>query len=237
MKKTFKFSILALLIAALTASMLMISASAASLEELSKEIKAGEVIKEQFYSSSAKKYYKINVSEKGELKLSFDTTISLLWFDVYNGKGEKLDFSDKYAEIGAAGHNFTYRAELKWNDNVEKSEGFFIYNVNEGAYYIEVQPWYLGNGAMKMSAEFPSSDTPATKSIRLKITLNEGDALRLGAVIDPEDAEEPKWTSSNKEVATVSKSGKITAVSAGTATIKCKSGGKTLRVKLVVEES
>lgn len=90
MKKTFKFSILALLVAALTVSMLMVSASAASLEELSTEIKSGEVVKEQFYSSDVEKYYKINVSEKGELKISFDTTISLLLLDVYNGKGERL---------------------------------------------------------------------------------------------------------------------------------------------------
>ncbi|MCM1418367.1 MAG: Ig-like domain-containing protein [Bacteroides sp.] len=88
---------------------------------------------------------------------------------------------------------------------------------------------------MKMTAEFPSDDTPATKSIRLKITLDEGDTIRLGAILDPEDAEEPKWTSSNKKVATVSSSGKVKAISEGTATIKCRSGGKTLKIKLVVE--
>lgn len=234
MKKTFKFSIFALLVAALTASVLAFSVSAESLENLSKEIKAGEVVKEQFYSSGAEKYYKINVSEKGELKISFDTTIARLDLYVYNEKGLRGGSSDRYAEIGEI-NNFGLSANLCWNSNIEKSEGFFIYNVDKGTYYIRVEASPLGNGAMKMTAEFPSNDTPATKSIRLKITLDEGETLRLGAILDPEDAEEPKWTSSNKEVATVSKSGKITAKSAGTATIKCKSGGKTLKIKLVVE--
>jgi len=46
-----------------------------------------------------------------------------------------------------------------------------------------------------------------------------------------------KWTSSNKSVATVSSSGKITAKKAGTATITAKVNGKSLKCKVTVKKN
>lgn len=45
-----------------------------------------------------------------------------------------------------------------------------------------------------------------------------------------------KWTSSNKKVATVTQKGKVTAKSAGTATIKAKVSKKTLKCKITVKK-
>lgn len=46
-----------------------------------------------------------------------------------------------------------------------------------------------------------------------------------------------KWSSSNKNVATVSSSGKVTAKKAGTATISAKVNGKTLKCKVTVKKN
>ena len=67
-------------------------------------------------------------------------------------------------------------------------------------------------------------DTVPVTSIKLnksKATLNVGKKITLKATVSPEDATDQsvKWKSSNKSVATVSSSGKVTAVGAGTAKI------------------
>ena len=53
------------------------------------------------------------------------------------------------------------------------------------------------------------------------LELKEGESTTLTATVEPEDATNPKvsWSSDDPDVATVSDSGKVTAVSAGTATI------------------
>ena len=53
------------------------------------------------------------------------------------------------------------------------------------------------------------------------LELKEGESATLTATVEPEDATNPKvsWSSDDPDVATVSDSGKVTAVSAGTATI------------------
>lgn len=58
------------------------------------------------------------------------------------------------------------------------------------------------------------------------VSLNVGKTKTLTAKVKPSSVSNSsvKWTSSNKKVATVNKKGKITAVSAGTAVIKAKSG-------------
>ena len=47
--------------------------------------------------------------------------------------------------------------------------------------------------------------------------------------------QKPKWTSSNKKIATVSKKGVVTGRSAGNVIIKAKVGGKTLKCKVTVK--
>ena len=77
-----------------------------------------------------------------------------------------------------------------------------------------------------------------------KATLRKGAALQLKAKVTPAKANNKKvsWKSSNKRVATVSKSGKVTAKGKGTATITCKakdgSGKKAIcKIKVTVPSS
>lgn len=79
------------------------------------------------------------------------------------------------------------------------------------------------------------------KSVKLNKTsgtLEVGKTYTLKATVSPSNAsnQSVKWSTSNKKVATVSSSGKITAVGNGTATITCKTvdGSKTATFKITV---
>ena len=68
-------------------------------------------------------------------------------------------------------------------------------------------------------------------------TLNRGATKTVSATVNPSDTTEDTtitWTSSATNVATVDSTGKVTAVSAGTATITATAGGKSDTVKVTV---
>ena len=71
-------------------------------------------------------------------------------------------------------------------------------------------------------------------------TLKTGETLQLRATISPSDAMDDSvtWSSSNKDVATVSSNGLVTAKGPGTAviTVKSNDGGKTATCTITVEE-
>ena len=64
------------------------------------------------------------------------------------------------------------------------------------------------------------------------VTLNKGDTLQLTATVTPN--KKVTWKSSSKKIATVSKTGLVTAKKTGTATITAKAGKKTAKVKIKV---
>ena len=71
-------------------------------------------------------------------------------------------------------------------------------------------------------------------------TLTKGGTYTLSATVAPSNATNKTvtWTTSDKSVATVSSTGKVTAVKAGTATITAKtSNGKTATCKITVKDS
>ena len=82
----------------------------------------------------------------------------------------------------------------------------------------------------------PVSSVTLDKS---EITLAEGETLTLTATVKPDDAADKTvtWATSNKGVATVDASGKVTALRAGKATIRAKSGKKSAYCKLSVTAS
>ncbi len=83
----------------------------------------------------------------------------------------------------------------------------------------------------------PSTVSAATKtyniSINKKITLDEGKKCKLSL---PSKYKNIKWSSNNKEVVTVSKSGSLTVVNGGMAAITAKSGKTTFRCYITVKE-
>ena len=64
-----------------------------------------------------------------------------------------------------------------------------------------------------------------------KTTINAGQSVTLKV---KGTKQKPKWSSSNKKIATVSKKGVVTGRSAGNVIIKAKVGGKTLKCKVTV---
>lgn len=77
-------------------------------------------------------------------------------------------------------------------------------------------------------------------SVRLsqtELTLQEGDSVTLTAQILPENATDKsvKWKSSNPQVATVSASGAVQTISAGTVTITATAGGKSATCLITVK--
>ena len=68
-----------------------------------------------------------------------------------------------------------------------------------------------------------------------KATLNKGETLTLKATVSGE-SQKVTWKSSNSKIATVSKSGKVTAKKAGTATITAKANGVKVTFKVTVKK-
>ncbi len=81
----------------------------------------------------------------------------------------------------------------------------------------------------------PVTAYAATESYRIsatkEITMIEGESVKLTL---PSKYKNIKWTSSDKDIATISKKGTLTAVSHGEATITAKSGKKKFKCIIVV---
>lgn len=77
------------------------------------------------------------------------------------------------------------------------------------------------------------AEASTMKLNRTSITLNKGKTYRLK--VSGKGKKGVKWSSSNQKVAKVDKSGKVTAVKAGKATITAKVGKKTLKCRVTVK--
>ena len=93
-------------------------------------------------------------------------------------------------------------------------------------------------GALLARAKFSvgtSTASASNSSIKyLNLYLEEGDTLKLGAVIT--GSEKITYSSSDSSVATVNSSGKIKAKNVGTAYITVKCGTSSMKVKVTVTE-
>ena len=71
---------------------------------------------------------------------------------------------------------------------------------------------------------------------KTEAALETDETLTLTATVSPSDADDPSvsWESDNKDVAAVDGSGKVTAISEGTATITAKAGGKSASCTVTV---
>ncbi|MBW3095650.1 Ig-like domain-containing protein, partial [Bifidobacterium sp. 64T4] len=82
----------------------------------------------------------------------------------------------------------------------------------------------------------PVSSVKITGATSGKLSVKPGASAQLGATVGPDDAtyKTVTWTSSNTAVATVDRTGKVTGVKAGTATVTAKAGSKTDAVTVTV---
>lgn len=91
------------------------------------------------------------------------------------------------------------------------------------------------NGAIKSepyTVEVHKGTVTLNKST---LQMNPGDTETLVATVTPGNSSNADWKSSNKNVATVDSSGKITAVSGGTAIITAKAGCEQAKCKVTVK--
>lgn len=108
------------------------------------------------------------------------------------------------------------------NTSSKKGQSFLSYNFSKWEdLYSKGQ-----NENFRIKA-FTTEKSVAAKKIsfsKSKLTLEKGKSEKITVTVSPSDASKNiVWSSSDESVATVSSSGKVTAVSYGTAIIKCKS--------------
>lgn len=98
-----------------------------------------------------------------------------------------------------------------------------------GAETVEVQVNQAGKKGRYVEVQSVSLDSPT-------LSMQVGDTERLTATVYPSNASEKTltWTSNNPSVATVSQSGLVNAVGAGTAVITVKAGEKTANCSVTV---
>lgn len=108
---------------------------------------------------------------------------------------------------------------------------------------------YFDNVSLTMSGTPSSSDSSdssdssgssdsntSTKDNMFRIYLEEGESLKVAAIIGGKAASSVKYSSSNSKISKVTSNGKIKATSAGTAIITAKSGSTVVKIQVLVEE-
>lgn len=114
-----------------------------------------------------------------------------------------------------------------WSSSLVSSNSIAAYSIifNSSKWYMssDLGMRYLGQSVRAVFSEFAPS-TVKVAGITLdksSLSLTEGDTYTLSATVSPSNATDKSvtWKSSNTSVATVSTSGKVSAVNAGTATI------------------
>lgn len=141
---------------------------------------------------------------------------------IYNADGKVL--------VYIKGYHDTY---WKYNAAVDLYTLNLPVTLNKGTYYIAIYRCDKGS-----DYSFTTEYSPSTKhpSMQLSITMNQGDSLKLGAVITPEKAvSKLKWKSSDKSVASVSTKGTVKAKKAGTAAITASCNGSKIKIKIIVK--
>ncbi len=149
------------------------------------------------------------------IKLTSDGTLNYS-INNYGDPNDVHMYFKLYDENANEVHAFTCYA----NSSSEK----FSYELKKGTYFLKIDNDDK-TGDYKVTLSFQPTIT-----ISLCINLKKGDTLLLSSLLTPSGSNDKTiWITSKKSVATVSSNGKITAVSAGTATITAKtsSGSKT----------
>lgn len=233
-----------LMSAVILVTALCVPVSAASIEDTAKAIDSGKKVSftpENKAGYPKYKDYKVTLSEKGTLKLTFDSVAQYLYVVIYNSNGEKVELSDKTASTGSVSYSsYSKKATLKWNSTIEKLKGTLSYkSLPKGTYYVRIwteYPWETGKTSVSFTYPQETEEETASegKISYLSVTLKAGDTLQLGAVVDGEGT--VTWSTSKKAVATVTTKGKITAKSAGTAIITAKLGSSSVKIKIKVTE-
>jgi hypothetical protein len=155
--------------------------------------------------------YKVTIKQKGKLELKFSQkTLGSCEYEWYNEDGKILGSGASYGSetsVSLSADKGTYYFRI-W--------GMFAFDYGEYTYYGAFTP--AGNA-----------------SLTLGISLVKGKTVQLAGMFENCTDKELTWKSSNTKIATVSKSGKVTAKKKGTVTIKAyNKSGLTAKIKIKV---
>lgn len=232
-----------LLSAVMLMSALCVSASAASIEDTAKAIDSGKKVsftpEVGTIWGAPSRDYKVVLSEKGTLRLTFNTRSEKTCVEVMDSNGNRIELSDSDVTTGWISSGKT--TSIHWNKNVEKFSGKLYYkSLKKGTYYVRIynaNSFSDVNGKLSVSFKYPQATTEDEETgtiSALSVTLKKGETLQFGAVIEGEGTVE--WSSTKKSVAAVSSDGKITAKSKGSATIQAKLGSSSVKININVTE-
>lgn len=209
-----------------------VETEAASMASSAMDFQIGDTLQGTFMESGQTIYYRFVMDSRQRIVikgLSPDDkhreNDSLYYNDkinIYDAEGKSLvcveGYSNTYWKYNAATDIYTLNLPATLNKGVYF---FSIYRSCEGSDY-----------------SFTTEYSPSTRhpSIQLSITMNQGDSLKLGAVITPEQAAlRLKWKTSDKNIASVSSNGTVKARKAGTVTITASCNGSKIKIKIIVK--
>ena len=169
----------------------------------------------------------------------------------WNSSAKKLTFTIKFANVGSdAWVGIVPAGTADDEKSADKVDVTYIYlsrltsgksaslsaSLKTGSYELRVYANDSG-GALLSRAKFKVGSTSSAlpSGTMLKVYLEKGKTLRLGAIVSGKNASSLKYSTSDSKVATVSSGGKVKGISAGGAVITVKSGSTAIKVYVVVE--
>ena len=209
-----------------------VNAGAAGVPDNAKTITSGKTYEETTGLIGSTVFnYKIKVTKAGTMtiKLNAKTKRSNLWF--MNSNGKSLEPSGIKSSKGSAewGGMFLAYTDVH-GDGTYTYSGNISYTVSKGTYYIKYQALSPLEGSFSISCTTPktssTSSTSTGKLTGIALPMKVGETVQLAAATTGKVSGKVKWSSSDKKIATVSSSGKVTAKKKGTAAITCKLGKK-----------
>jgi len=183
--------------------------------------------------------FSIKLSENGNLKIKVECKRDTMIVGLFDSKGNEIGITKRTATLGTWGDFGNKENRLKWSEKNEKSKGVIEYkNLKKGTYYIRFgKANSMGRGfKYTVKATFPDvSSSTEVKEVTVEFPLKKGQSVQLGASLTPADGTGAiSWKSNKTSVATVSATGKVTAVGKGTAVITYTAGKGSAKIIIKV---
>ena len=213
-----------------------VQAGAESIADTARAITSGKSYSITLKESGSTADFSIKTNKKGKIIISLSTKIANVYVRIYDENGNKYipDTRDVTAGDATTGR-FDGYSTCKWNSTVEKFSGTLTYDdMNKGTYYIRFEKGSSkgGTGKATFKITYPSSESSSGSKLScVTIPMKVGEAMQLSTDAGTSGI---TWSSSKSSVATVSSSGKVTAMKAGTAVITAKSGSSTAKIQIKV---
>ncbi len=218
-------------------TVLTFSGGAESIEQTAIALTSGNTVTPPRFSRyNDYEAYKINVSKSGTLKLTIKAYSDPINVYVIDSNDNYLDVDDYTERNGSASVGTASVCSTLYTGSLGKTDIDLCYKVTKGTYYIKIAAGWNYKGSenkINLTATFPSSSNASKgKVYYLRLTMDKGDTLGIGAVVS--SGTKVTWTTSNSNVATV-KNGKVTAKAKGSAIITAKCGTSSQKIKIVVQ--